>query len=67
MPRVKSYEDPRETALKNELGALVFRIGRQELSKRSGIPYSTLCSKLRKVGTLTLSEYWRLQKAGEKG
>lgn len=67
MPKVKSYEDPRETALKDELGALVFRIGRHELARRSGIPYSTLCTKLHKVGSLTLSEYWRLQKAGERG
>lgn len=66
MPRVKAYEDPREKDLKDELGAIVFRVGRQELARRSGIPYSTLCAKLHNVGSLTLSEYWRLQKAGAK-
>lgn len=67
MPRVKKYTDPREDALKDELGVIVFRIGRTELAKRTGIPYSTLCHRLNKLGTLTMDEYWRIMAVAEKG
>lgn len=64
MPR--KPKDPRQKEVENRIGGLVLQLGRRELSKRSGIEYSTLCRRVKDVRSLTLGELWAIEDA-ERG
>ena len=65
MPRVKplAKPDPRETAVREEVGATltVMRITQNELARQTGMSPATLSNRLRDIGSMRLSELWRIQ------
>ena len=65
MPRVKPLikPDPRETAIREEVGATlaVLRITQNELARQTGMSPATLSNRLKRIGDMRLSEYWRIQ------
>ena len=65
MPKVKALirRDPRETEVILEiLGVLAAaKIDRKELAKLTGINISTLNLRMRDVGSMRLSELWKIQ------
>lgn len=71
MPRVKPLirPDPRATAILNEIGGgrAALQITQGELARRAGIDPSLLCKRLKNIGDMRLSEYWKLQDVIERG
>ena len=65
MPRVKPLikPDPRSVAVLEEIGGTmaVMKISQNELAKRVGISPATLSGRLKDIGNMRLSEYWRIQ------
>lgn len=65
MPRVKPLikPDPRAIAVMEEIGGAmaVMQISQNELAKRTGISPATLSNRLKNIGDMRLSEYWRIQ------
>ena len=70
MPRVKPLvrQDPRETAIREEIGATlaVMKITQNELAQRTGMSPATLSGRLKNIGDMRLSEYWRIQDVRKK-
>ena len=70
MPRVRplTKPDPRKTEVLSEIGSTlsVMGITQGELAKRSGIPESTLSKRIKDVGSMRLSELWRIQDVRRK-
>lgn len=69
MPRVKIIrQDPRATAVLEEVGGAmaVMKISQNELAKRAGMSPSTLSGRLKNIGDMRLSEYWRIQDVRKK-
>lgn len=64
MPR--KPKDPRQKEIESRIGGLVLQLGRKELSRRTGIEYSTLCRRVKNVRSLTLGELWAIEDA-ERG
>ena len=60
----RKKKDHREKELQAMIGDIVFRIGKQELARRTGIGYTTLCRRCKNVGTFTAAEIWSIQDAG---
>lgn len=71
MPRVKPLirPDPRATAVLNEIGGgmAALRITQGELARRAGINRQTMSNRLKNIGEMRLSEYWKLQDVIERG
>lgn len=65
MPRVKPLikPDPRSVAVLEEIGGTmaVMRISQNELARKVGISPATLSGRLKDIGNMRLSEYWRIQ------
>lgn len=65
MPRVKPLikPDPRSVAVLEEIGGTmaVMRISQNELARKVGISPATLSGRLKEIGNMRLSEYWRIQ------
>ena len=71
MPRVKPLirPDTRATAVLTEIGGgrAALQITQGELARRAGIDPSLLCKRLKNIGDMRLSEYWKLQDVIERG
>ena len=71
MPRTKPLirPDPREIAVRKEIngGMGALQMKQYELARQAGMPASTLSYKLKNIGSLTLAEYWAIQKVFERG
>ena len=65
MPRVNPLikPDPRSVAVLEEIGGTmaVMRISQNELARKVGISPATLSGRLKDIGNMRLSEYWRIQ------
>lgn len=68
MPKVSRLGrvDPRETAIRNEIGAGLFGAGMKlnDLANKAGINPSTLYKRMGSygdLGSMRLSEYWKIQ------
>jgi DNA-binding Xre family transcriptional regulator len=65
MPRVKPLikPDPRSVAVLEEIGGTmaVMRISQNELARKVGISPATFSGRLKDIGNMRLSEYWRIQ------
>ena len=65
MPKVKPIikPDPRSVAVLEEIGGTlaVMRISQNELARKVGISPATLSGRLKDIGNMRLSEYWRIQ------
>ena len=65
MPRVRplAKPDPRETAIREEIGSAlaVMRITQNELARQTGMSPATLSNRMRDIGSMRLSELWRIQ------
>ena len=65
MPKVRPNQFEQERAdIKAEIVAAMIKSGndRQSLSKKTGIPYSTLCTHMNNPDRMTLSELRRIRK-----
>ena len=65
MPRIKSNRFEQERLdIKAEIEAAMTKSGndKQSLSKKTGIPYSTLCVHIKDPDRMTLSELRRIRK-----
>ena len=69
MPRVKPLirEDPRETEIRREIGGIMgeLRLTQGQLAERAGIDKATFSRRLKDLGSMRLSEYWRIQDAAK--
>ena len=66
MPKLKNNQFEQERAdIKAEIVAAMIKSGndRRSLSKKTGIPYSTLCAHMNNPDRMTLSELRRIRKA----
>ena len=65
MPKVRPNQFEQERAdIKAEIVATMIKSGndRQSLAKKTGIPYSTLCTHMNNPDRMTLSELRRIRK-----
>ena len=66
MPKVRTNQFEQERAdIKAEIVAAMIKSGndRRSLSKKTGIPYSTLCAHMNNPDRMTLSELRSIRKA----
>ncbi len=70
MPRVRplAREDPRETEILSEIGGVLaaMKISRKDLAKLAGINPSTFNLRMKDIGSMRLSELWRIQDIRKK-
>ena len=70
MPRVRPLTKPdqRETEIREQIGSTmaVLRITQGELARRAGIAPQTMSDRMKDVGSMRLSELWRIQDVRRK-
>ena len=70
MPRVKPLvkPDPRSIAVLEEIGGtmVALKLTQNELARRTGMSPATLSGRLKNIGDMRLSEYWRIQDVRKK-
>ena len=70
MPRVRplSKPDPRSIAVLEEIGGtmVALKLTQNELARRTGMSPATLSGRLKNIGDMRLSEYWRIQDVRKK-
>lgn len=69
MPRVKPLikPDDREVAIRKEIGGIMgeLRLTQGQLAERARIDKATFSRRLKDLGSMRLSEYWRIQDAAK--
>ena len=70
MPRVNPLikPDPRSVAVLEEIGGTMaaMHLTQNELARRTGMSPATLCNRMKNIGDMRLSEYWRIQDVRKK-